>query len=144
MAAEALVATWPPRPWLQASMSGPRARRLIKTHAEMEEAVARCKDKAFVSKPSQDFLRRVVQTSGVSDATAQPEGARPLRRRLECERLAPAGVPVARMVSVGVLQESWHLCMILWSVLQPHTHAHLRTKLRLAFACHTQGHGLPI
>ena len=41
----------------------------------MEEAVARCKDKAFVSKPSQDFLRRVVQTSGVSDATAQPEGA---------------------------------------------------------------------
>ena len=52
-----------------------RARRLIKTHAQLEEAVARSKDKAFVSKPSQDFLRRVVQTSGVSDATAQPEGA---------------------------------------------------------------------
>ena len=49
-------------------------RRLIKTNAQMEEAVAKTKDKAFVSKPSQDFLRRVVQTSGVSDTTAQPEG----------------------------------------------------------------------
>ncbi len=59
----------------------------------MEEAVARCKDKAFVSKPSQDFLRRVVQTSGVSDATAQPEGAQLLRGLLERKRLAPVGVP---------------------------------------------------
>ena len=32
------------------------------------------KDRPFISKPSQDFLRRVAQTSGVSDATAHPEG----------------------------------------------------------------------
>ena len=56
---------------------GRGARRLIKTHAQMEEAVAATKERPFISKPSQDFLRRVVQTSGVSDATAHPEGVPP-------------------------------------------------------------------
>lgn len=32
------------------------------------------KDRAPMSKPSQDFLKRVVATSGVSDTTALPEG----------------------------------------------------------------------
>ena len=36
--------------------------------------MAATKERPFISKPSQDFLRRVVQTSGVSDATAHPEG----------------------------------------------------------------------
>ena len=57
---------------------GRGARRLIKTHAQMEEVVAATKERPFISKPSQDFLRRVVQTSGVSDATAHPEGVHPL------------------------------------------------------------------
>lgn len=40
--------------------------------------MAATKDRPFISKPSQDFLRRVVQTSGVSDTTAHPEGGHPV------------------------------------------------------------------
>lgn len=40
----------------------------------MVEAVAQAKDRAFMSKASLNFLRRVAETSGVSDRTAQPEG----------------------------------------------------------------------
>jgi len=40
----------------------------------MVEAVAQAKGRAFMSKPSLNFLRRVAETSGVSDRTAQPEG----------------------------------------------------------------------